>query len=46
MYDSMTAEVEVLEFLRTLVTTIKPNWWSRPGPSWVSAPSGSPRPCA
>lgn len=24
MYDSMTAEVEVLEFLRTLVTTIKP----------------------
>ncbi len=25
MYDSMTAEVEVLEFLRTLITTIKPN---------------------
>jgi predicted O-methyltransferase YrrM len=25
MYDSMTAEVEVLEFLRTLVTTVKPN---------------------
>jgi predicted O-methyltransferase YrrM len=25
MYDSMTAEVEVLEFVRTLVTTIKPN---------------------
>ncbi len=25
MYDSMTAEVEVLEFLRALVTTIKPN---------------------
>lgn len=25
MYDSMTAEVEVLEFLRTLVTTIKPS---------------------
>src|SRR5215475_7455727 len=25
MYDSMTAEVEVLEFLRTLVTTAKPN---------------------
>src|SRR5580704_5639697 len=25
MYDSMTAEVEVLEFLRTLVTTSKPN---------------------
>jgi len=25
MYDSMTAELEVLEFLRTLVTTIKPN---------------------
>jgi predicted O-methyltransferase YrrM len=25
MYDSMTAEIEVLEFLRTLVTTIKPN---------------------
>ena len=25
MLDSMTAEVEVLEFLRTLVTTIKPN---------------------
>jgi predicted O-methyltransferase YrrM len=25
MFDSMTAEVEVLEFLRTLVTTIKPN---------------------
>jgi prolipoprotein diacylglyceryl transferase len=25
MYDSMTAEVEVLEFLRTLVTTLKPN---------------------
>ncbi len=24
MYDSMTAEVEVLEFLRSLVTTIKP----------------------
>jgi predicted O-methyltransferase YrrM/prolipoprotein diacylglyceryltransferase len=24
-YDAMTAEVEVLEFLRTLVTTIKPN---------------------
>ena len=24
MYDSMTAEVEVLEFLKTLVTTIKP----------------------
>jgi predicted O-methyltransferase YrrM len=24
MFDSMTAEVEVLEFLRTLVTTIKP----------------------
>src|SRR5215469_10096264 len=24
MYDSMTAEVEVLEFLRTVVTTIKP----------------------
>jgi predicted O-methyltransferase YrrM len=25
MYDSMTAEVEVLEFLRTIVTTIKPD---------------------
>lgn len=25
MYDSMTAEAEVLEFIRTLVTTIKPN---------------------
>ena len=25
MYDSMTVEAEVLEFLRTLVTTIKPN---------------------
>jgi predicted O-methyltransferase YrrM len=25
MYDSMTAEVEVLEFLRTVVTTIKPS---------------------
>lgn len=25
MYDSMTAEIEVLEFLRTLVTTIKPH---------------------
>jgi predicted O-methyltransferase YrrM len=25
MYDSMTAEVEVLEFLRTLVTTVKPS---------------------
>jgi predicted O-methyltransferase YrrM len=25
MYDSMTAEVEVLEFLRTAVTTIKPD---------------------
>ncbi len=25
MYDSMTAEVEVLEFLRTVVTTLKPN---------------------
>ena len=25
MYDSMTAEAEVLEFLRTLITTIKPN---------------------
>ncbi len=25
MYDSMTAEVEVLEFLRAVVTTIKPN---------------------
>src|SRR3981081_4961592 len=25
MYDSMTAEVEVLEFLRTLVTTVKPD---------------------
>src|ERR1700751_4993449 len=25
MYDSMTAEVEVLEFLRTIITTIKPN---------------------
>ncbi len=25
MYDSMTAEVEVLEFLRALVTTVKPN---------------------
>ncbi len=25
MYDSMTAEVEVLEFLRTVVTTTKPN---------------------
>src|SRR6185312_5489558 len=24
MYDSMTAEAEVLEFLRTLITTIKP----------------------
>src|SRR6201997_5607829 len=24
MYDSMTAEVEVLEFLRTVVTTLKP----------------------
>src|SRR5580693_2639980 len=24
MYDSMTAEAEVLEFLRTLVTTVKP----------------------
>src|SRR5579862_8271801 len=24
MFDSMTAEIEVLEFLRTLVTTIKP----------------------
>src|ERR1700704_4420351 len=24
MYDSMTAEAEVLEFIRTLVTTIKP----------------------
>ena len=25
MFDSMTAEIEVLEFLRTLVTTVKPN---------------------
>jgi predicted O-methyltransferase YrrM/prolipoprotein diacylglyceryltransferase len=25
MYDAMTAEVEVLEFLKTLVTTLKPN---------------------
>src|SRR5215472_15106699 len=25
MYDSMTAEAEVLEFLRTLVTTVKPS---------------------
>jgi predicted O-methyltransferase YrrM len=25
MYDSMTAEIEVLEFLRTIVTTIKPD---------------------
>src|ERR1700758_823595 len=25
MFDSMTAEVEVLEFLRALVTTVKPN---------------------
>jgi len=25
MYDSMTAEYEVLEFLRTLVTTLKPD---------------------
>jgi predicted O-methyltransferase YrrM len=25
MYDSMTAEVEILEFLRTIVTTIKPD---------------------
>jgi predicted O-methyltransferase YrrM len=25
MYDSMTAEAEVLEFLRTLITTLKPN---------------------
>src|SRR6516165_1916729 len=25
MYDSMTAETEVLEFLRTVVTTIKPD---------------------
>ncbi len=25
MYDSMTAEAEVLEFLRTLITTTKPN---------------------
>ncbi len=25
MFDSMTAELEVLEFLRTLVTTVKPN---------------------
>ena len=25
MYDSMTAEAEVLEFLRTLVTTVKPD---------------------
>lgn len=25
MYDSLTAEVEVLEFLKTLVTTLKPN---------------------
>ena len=25
MYDSMTAEVEVLEFLRALITTLKPN---------------------
>ncbi len=25
MYDSMTAELEVLEFLRTLVTTVKPS---------------------
>src|SRR6266567_9598448 len=24
MYDSMTAEAEVLEFLRTLITTLKP----------------------
>src|ERR1700751_5484269 len=24
MYDSMTAEAEVLEFLRTLITTVKP----------------------
>src|SRR5436853_6069097 len=24
MYDSMTAEIEVLEFLRTVVTTVKP----------------------
>jgi len=44
MYDSMTAEVEVLEFLRTLVTTIKPNL-SKPGHSWVSARYGSPRQC-
>jgi predicted O-methyltransferase YrrM len=25
MYDAMTAEVEVLEFLKTLITTVKPN---------------------
>jgi hypothetical protein len=28
----MTAEVEVLEFLRCLMTTIKRAWWSRPQP--------------
>src|SRR5580658_4367090 len=31
MYDSMTAEAEVLEFLRTLVTTIKPELFVETG---------------
>ena len=43
MYDSMTAEAEVLEFLRTLVTTIKPNSWSRPEHFSASARSGLPK---
>ena len=32
MFDSMTAEYEVLEFLRTLVTTLKPVPVSAPVP--------------
>ena len=43
MYDSMTAEAEVLEFLRTLVTTIKPELVVETDHSLVRARCGSPK---
>ncbi len=32
-YDSLSAEVEVLDFLRSVVRTLKPGWWSKPAHS-------------
>ncbi len=41
MFDSMTAEVEVLEFLQCLVTTVKPQLVLRPARSPASARPGA-----